>query len=599
MKPLCFLLLILSNLVSLQGQICFQFDSTFGNNGLGADLHNDFRFETDIKKILVQTDQRIILVGAIFNGIKTGVGIKGYTANGQTDHTFAFEGRVYSAFGDSFYPNSAVLQKDQKIIVSGNIYADGKYQLGIIRYSSNGSLDTEFGVSGLVKSSFSLVHDDATSIIIQADGKIVIAGNSWDQDGASRFMVVRYLSNGTIDSTFASNGKSFNHLGPIIEYVGNQVYGKHYHDLARKLLIQPDGKLIVLGVSYVSCSDFEYYGGLICRNVLGMLRYHPNGSLDSSFGNAGKVLEEIFYNINSAALQDDGKILVTGSGNRGTFMTARFNQDGKLDNNFGTNGIVVFAHQTYSNTVPIDILIGQEGKIIVVGNAFGTIIQLIAIQYNRDGSPTDAFATNNSVRLHFGSQNAYNFGHAAGIQGNNILITGVVDESNNSELLLFRLSSKLPKPEILFNGFRLITQPGYAHYQWYLNGTAILGSDTSSFKPSQTGAYQVVVTNNEGCTNTSDYFPHLILASKEISLGKIKLSYYPNPVHNMLNIDMLEFNGQKLTAELYELNGKIVHRQILNQFSNQLPTHHLAPGIYQLHLKSMSESRSTKIMVVK
>jgi len=599
MKPFFSLLIIIFSLASIQGQICFQFDSTFGNNGRGADANNDFRFESDIKKVLVQSDQRIILVGGIFNGIKAGVAIKGYTANGQPDHTFAYNGRTYSVFGDSFYPNSAVLQKDQKIIVSGSISIDGRNLLGILRYTRNGIPDTEFGNGGLVKSSFSWIYDNAASTIIQEDGKILIAGNSWDDDGASRFMVVRYLSNGTIDSTFGSNGKSFTHLGPIIEFVGTQFYGKHSHDLARNILLQSDGKIIVLGVSYTSCSDFEYYGGLICRNVLGMLRYHPNGILDSSFGNAGKVLEEIFYNINSAVLQDDGKILVTGSGSRGTFMTARFNQDGKLDKNFGNNGIVVFAHQNYSNTEPTDILISQEGKIIVVGNTFGTSYQLIAIQYNRDGSPVDAFATNNSVRQHFGNINSYNFGRVAGLQENSVLIAGSFAEFNNYELLLFRLSSKLPKPEIQFNGFRLITNPGYAHYQWFLNGIPLPGNDTSAFRPSHTGVYKVVVSNMEGCFNTSNEFSHLILASKDISLGKIKLSYYPNPVLNTLHVDMLEFNGQKLQAELYELSGKIVHRQMLNQSSNQIPMQHLAAGVYQLRLKYKNESISTKIIVVK
>src|SRR4030095_13013365 len=140
-----------------------------------------------------------------------------------------------------------------------------------------------------------LYTDYPYGLAIQSDGKIIVVGSSYDANYIPAFAVVRYKSNGSVDSTFGNNGKIISHLGPFITYINGVYYGTYSDEYARSVVIQADEKIVIAGESYTynNCYHDDYYGGVYCTRVFAMVRYNSNGSLDNTFGNNGKVTDSI------------------------------------------------------------------------------------------------------------------------------------------------------------------------------------------------------------------------------------------------------------------------------------------------------------------
>ena len=180
--------------------------------------------------------------------------------------------------------------------------------LRVARYNGDGTLDNGFGSGGKVVSDIGAGSTDrANGVALQADGKIVVAGTS-----DSRFAVVRYESDGKLDSTFGSGGKvttDFTNLGAnFTTAAGNAVD------------IQPDGKLVVAG-SVQNGSEFRDFA---------LVRYNGNGAVDTNFGTGGKVATAIQSQEEDQAYAVDvqayGKIVVVGEteGAPGQFAMVRW-----------------------------------------------------------------------------------------------------------------------------------------------------------------------------------------------------------------------------------------------------------------------------------
>ncbi|MDZ8089585.1 MAG: putative Ig domain-containing protein, partial [Nostoc sp. DedQUE12b] len=166
----------------------------------------------------------------------------------------------------------------------------------VVRYNSNGSLDTSFGTAGTVINNLGST-DIAYSVSVQDDGKILVAGVS-----NNNFAVVRYDSNGSLDTSFGTAGTVINNLGGT--------------DIAYSVSVQANGKIIVAGSS---------------KNNFALVRYNSNGSLDTSFGTAGIITTDIGINTtdNAYALtQHDGTVIVAGvSANNFAVARYRVNQN--------------------------------------------------------------------------------------------------------------------------------------------------------------------------------------------------------------------------------------------------------------------------------
>ena len=253
--------------------------------------------------------------------------------------------------------------------------------------SAEGSLDTGFGDGGIVVTNLS-GSDFSYAIALQPDGKIVTAGVS-----NFGFALVRYNPDGTLDRTFGSGGTVLRYFGP--------------YNLAYGLSIQPDGKILAAGYQQNGIAP----GGDFSVNPL-VVKYNPDGSLDSGFGNAGAA-EVSLGGVDSArslAIQPDGKIVIAGNdlvapdivGAPSKFVLARLNQDGSLDQAFGSAGETStwFGQADFLNTA----LIQSDGKIIGVGDTGPASIgedtqgrSIALARYNTDGSPDQAFGNSGKV----------------------------------------------------------------------------------------------------------------------------------------------------------------------------------------------------------
>lgn len=384
-------------------------DQTFGTGGL---VSTDFLSHGDdfATAAALQPDGRIVVVGQIgpqlsqFFGSDTAFGIARYNADGSQDTSFDGDGLVTTDFGTTHDSASAVaVQSDGKIVVAGSTGSD----FALARYNSNGTLDTAgFGSGGKVTSDFSGGFDSASSIVIQPDGRIVVAGSA-----SSNFALARYNSNGTLDTAgFGTGGK-----------VTTDFFGAS--DGAADLVIQADGKLVVAGTASNPNTG---------SNDFALARYNSNGTLDTAgFGSGGKVTTDLggFDSIGGLALQKDGGILaaglffpLSGSGNPAAFFAlARYTASGNLDLDFGTSGTVTADFFSINNQATA-IALQNDGRIIVGGFAdTGSSYDFALVRYTFPPSRLLNIATRLRVQT-----------------GENVLIGGFIITGTDAKTVIIR-----------------------------------------------------------------------------------------------------------------------------------------------------------------
>ncbi|MFN2166436.1 MAG: hypothetical protein ACK2U9_09255, partial [Anaerolineae bacterium] len=265
------------------------------------------------------------------------------------------------------YRGSAVaLQADGKIVVAGSTGAAPERNFTLARFNGDGTLDASFGTGGVVTTDLG-EDDTAADVIVQADGKIVVAG------GSGRLALARYLSNGSLDPTFGSSGTVTTNLPE----------GGH----GRAVALQADGKIVVVG----------YTTGIISPAFV-LARYGENGSLDPTFGSSGVAVTDCAGISSDVAIQADGKIVVAGyDANGGTFsfILARYQPEGGPDLAFDGDGVadteVGTGWADYSDTA---VAIQPDGKIVAAGGGY-TGFSLA--RYESNGSLDPAFGVDGIV----------------------------------------------------------------------------------------------------------------------------------------------------------------------------------------------------------
>jgi uncharacterized delta-60 repeat protein len=333
----------------------------------------------------IQSDGKIVVAGEGTAGSGTwDFAVVRFNTDGSFDTSFGGTGKVITPVGNSQdRAFSVAIQADGKIVAAGYSYNDG---IAVVRYNPNGSLDTSFNGTGKVTTSFGSSSAIANDLAIQADGKIVVAVGAYGSFNGDVSAVVRYNSNGSLDT-------SFNGTGIIITPLNNS-----------SVAIQTDGKVVVAGSGYNgSRIDFTIF------------RYNTDGSPDNSFNGTGKTVTQIGDSsyANELAIQTDGRIVVVGSSrnnSRDNFALVRYNTDGSLDTSLNGTGKVLTPVETSSyGSGASSVAIQTDGKIVAAGNSGnGTLggngADFAVIRYNPNGSLDTTFNGTGKVITRFGGQ---------------------------------------------------------------------------------------------------------------------------------------------------------------------------------------------------
>ena len=174
-------------------------DTTFGVNGwVTTDIQSgspDYG-----NSIVAQLDGKIVVAGG---GGFYDFALVRYNQDGALDNSFGIDGIVTTDFTGYDWANSIKIQNDEKLVVVGSHWSEFWVDIAMARYNNDGSLDVDFGFGGLVQTDVYSI-DEANSVAIQSDGKIVVAGYCCYP---SNFAIVRYTTYGSLDTSFGIDGK--------------------------------------------------------------------------------------------------------------------------------------------------------------------------------------------------------------------------------------------------------------------------------------------------------------------------------------------------------------------------------------------------------
>ena len=263
-------------------------DSTFAHNGIWISEEPDTR--EDFREILIQDDGKIVIAGAtvIVGQTESSSIIVRLNPNGTLDDSFGQNGFVKTNVPDSYNTRFAGLNSKEDIITGGFLLGIDTKAI-LIKFTKEGEVDLSFGTDGIMIDN-SVPTGFAYELAFQSDDKILLVAGVTTLFGRD-FGLTRYNEDGTLDSTFGTNGKISTDF----------LQGSN---TAHSIVVQEDGKIILSG-----------FLGITPNHDYAISRYDSLGVLDSSFGNNGKIITDLGFDDSAfaSAIQSDGKLLCGGN----------------------------------------------------------------------------------------------------------------------------------------------------------------------------------------------------------------------------------------------------------------------------------------------
>jgi uncharacterized delta-60 repeat protein len=374
-------------------------DPTFGSGGavLGT-------FTSPAEAVQIQSDGKLLVAGynvavkgkTVTNSAvlaRYNVGVTGQP-DGSLDSTFGSGGKVVTLIGSSDIAYTLAIYPATDPVNGGKLLMAGTARVAVghsssedavllARYNPNGNLDSTFGSGGTVTTLIGSQPGsptEGTAVLIQGDGKILVAGTHRIGYGGTWVEVlVRYNPTGSLDSTFGSGGNVITALNPGN---GNE---------------SPVG----LALETIGSQTLIVVAGRV-QSTFALARYNLNGTLDTTFGQGGMVTTVTPYGAEAAVVtvQGDAKILLGGTESTATnsqFAVARYNTDGSLDTTFNATGLqpgIATLGSGQGESANAMVLQPWNGKIIVAGSGNGNTT---LARFNADGTVDTSFGINGEV----------------------------------------------------------------------------------------------------------------------------------------------------------------------------------------------------------
>ncbi|MDJ0757319.1 MAG: delta-60 repeat domain-containing protein [Ardenticatenaceae bacterium] len=356
-----------------------QLDPSFNDDGLLGTLP---AATFNIYDVLVQSDGKALIVGEA----NTKIFVMRLTPAGFADTSFGALGMVIIDLGPQGYggaiAKAAGLQADGKIVIGA--YAAHSQTLNdwvLLRLNPNGSLDTTFDSDGVVALS-AASNDILTDLDIQPNGRITATGFYIDSGGQSGVSVVRWLSNGQLDSSFDGDG----------------IWGTPSDTLVinPQLAVQPDGRLVVAGDNRL---------GLAPTNDFFVIRLLNNGALDTTFSLVGSTYitaDNSEESLGDLMLEPNGSIVLVGDTRGGStegVTIVRLLSSGALDSSFNGDGLLTVDVNGTQSAVGTGVARQADGKIVVVGEVDhfsilpGSFVDSFAMRLTANGQLDAGFAS--------------------------------------------------------------------------------------------------------------------------------------------------------------------------------------------------------------
>lgn len=369
---------------------------TFGPADIGGVV--TMPFGGSVRMLALHADGTIAGVGSygsnVFNDAVNGDAyLFRLQPDGSRDPGFGDDGMAIVPLGSGRdFGNGFALQPDGSYVIAGqaarNLSID---DMGLARCYADGTLDASFDGDGRLTLAFGTRTARAYTVAVQSDGKIVAVGTARMAAGDNDFAIARFNVDGTLDTSFDGDGKVTSSFGSPSSTL----------DAARDIEIIDGGKLLVAGtLGYPFASEF-WPGFAVAR-------YNADGSLDTSFGQAGLAILPVSAEGGRMArmvVQADGKIVLAGTDDpygAGAFTLVRFNADGSPDTSFG--GASVKTDVGFADGYLADVALQADGKIVVVGGAAYSSDEnewdewdVVMVRYNADGSLDGSFGAGGIV----------------------------------------------------------------------------------------------------------------------------------------------------------------------------------------------------------
>ncbi len=488
------------------------------------------------------------------------------------DAAFGTNGQVITTFpGYDGRAAGMAVQPDQKIVVAGTY--NGSQDWLVTRYLPSGQLDTSFGVGGIEPFNFGFSYEECFAVAVQPDGKILLGGQA-----NGDYALLRLLPNGQPDATFDGDGRL------------QLSFGAGNGSTVRRLLVQPDGKIVAAGEAY-NGTDFDFAAA----------RFLPNGALDATFGTGGKVRVPIGPGRDqgrAALLQPDGKVVIVGDTYSSgapypTFGVCRLTAAGIPDVSFGTGGKTITTFPPNSTSIPWAVVQQPDGKLVVAGESDGDVA---VVRYTAAGALDTSFGTAGFAINDFsaGSRDCI---YTMGLQPNGkILLAGFGFAARGQDALVVRYTTTGALDSSFGTGGA--RRFGLGNYGSDLKGMAFQADGKPVF-----AGISVAVLNGAisfGLLRlTSANITGLLDEAAAGSLSRLEV--VPNPATDGSVVHYSLARPARVTTEVFDALGRRVYGLQTN--AEQAPGRHTqplslpeVPGLYVVRLTADGQVRTVRVV---